>query len=76
MDKHRRFKAVKIALMRSEEFGLLRGVMMLGTTVLGDEVPTACTNGRDEWYNPDFLFDWKEPDKSAGFIIGCLQSIV
>lgn len=69
MDKHRRFKAVKIALMRSEEFGLLRGVMMLGTTVLGDEVPTACTNGRDEWYNPDFLFDWKEPDKSAGFII-------
>jgi len=69
MENQRRFKAVKIGLMRSKEFGLLRGVMMLGTTKLGDEVPTACTNGRDEWYNPDFLFDWKEPDKSAGFII-------
>ena len=55
MDKHRRFKAVKIALMRSEEFGLLRGVMMLGTTVLGDVLtgvtsgttPTSCSTGKN-----------------------------
>jgi len=58
MDKRQReFKAIKIGVMRSEPFGLLRGVMMLGKTTFTDEIPTACTNGRDEQYNLDFWFD-------------------
>jgi predicted metal-dependent peptidase len=43
--------------MRSKPFGLLRGVMMLGKTTFTDEIPTACTNGRDEKYNLDFWFE-------------------
>ena len=31
--------------------------MMLGKTVFTDTVPTACTNGRDVWYNLTFLFE-------------------
>ena len=58
MDKREReFKSIKIGVMRSEQFGLLRGVMMLGETTFTDEIPTACTNGRDEKYNLDFWFD-------------------
>ena len=58
MDKRQReFKSIKIGVMRSKPFGLLRGVMMLGQTTFTDEIPTACTNGRDEKYNLDFWFE-------------------
>lgn len=58
MDKRQReFKSIKIGVMRSKPFGLLRGVMMLGKTTFTDEIPTACTNGRDEKYNLDFWFE-------------------
>ena len=67
MDNVRRFKKIKIALMRSPMFVGLSGIMMMGRTELVDNVPTACTNGRDEWYNPDFVF--KFGDKGTGFII-------
>jgi predicted metal-dependent peptidase len=67
MDNLRRFKKVKIALMRSKMFVGLSGIMMLGKTVLDDTAPTAMTNGRDEWYNPEFIFRFG--DKGSGFII-------
>jgi len=67
MDNLRRFKKVKIGLMRSQQFVALSGVMMLGKTTLTEDVPTAMTNGRDEWYNPEFMF--KFGDKGAAFII-------
>lgn len=67
MDNVRRFKKIKIALMRSPMFVGLSGVMMMGKTQLTDDMPTACTNGRDEWYNPKFIF--KFGDKGCGFII-------
>ena len=63
----RHFKRVRIALMRSPQFMACGPVMMLGTITMDRSVPTACTNGRDEWYNPDFIFQWG--DKEAGFII-------
>ena len=57
MDREREFKAIKIGVMRSKPFELLRAIMMLGETVFTDAVPTACTNGRDVWYNLTFLFE-------------------
>jgi hypothetical protein len=66
----RKFKAIKIGLMRSKEFGLLRGVAMHGQTFLTTDVPTAATNGRDCWFNPDFLFKQiKNGDKGAAFVL-------
>jgi predicted metal-dependent peptidase len=67
MDNLRRFKKVKIGLMRSSKFAELSGLMMLGKTTLSTSVPTACTNGRDEWYNPEFIFQFG--DKGSGFIM-------
>ena len=70
----RRFKKVKIGLMRSRKFVGLSGVMMLGKTHLTTDVPTAMTDGRNEWYNPEFVFNFDDPELSCGFII-CHESM-
>lgn len=63
----RRFKRVRISLMRHPKFAELGPVMMVGKRELTSIIGTACTNGRDEMYNPEFIFQWS--DKEAGFII-------
>lgn len=62
----RDFKRKRIEIMRSPKFVELGPLMMLGTREFTRDIPTACTNGRDEKYNPDFIFQWG--DKGAGFI--------
>jgi predicted metal-dependent peptidase len=42
-------------VMRHDETYLLSGVVLLGETSLRDDIPTACTNGRDKFYNPSFI---------------------
>jgi len=70
MKVERKFKAIKIALMRSEQFGLLRGIAMHGKTFLTTDVPTAMTDGRDCWFNPDFLFKTiQNGDKGAAYVM-------
>jgi hypothetical protein len=70
MKQERKLKAIKIGLMRSEQFGLLRGVAMYGDTFLTTDIPTAMTNGRDCWYNPDFLFNTiANGDKGIAFVM-------
>jgi len=70
MKQERKLKAIKIALMRSEQFGLLRGVAMYGDTFLTTDIPTAMTNGKDCWYNPDFLFNTiANGDKGIAFVM-------
>ncbi len=64
--KARAFKRKRIEIMRSDKFVELGPIMMTGTREFTRDVPTACTNGRDEKYNPDFIFQWG--DKGAGFI--------
>ena len=48
MLEERKLQKAKITLMRNPKFALLQGVMMVGRTSVADDVPTACTNGRDE----------------------------
>jgi len=67
MDKNRQFKKVKIMLMRSEKFVRLSGIMMMGKTTMTTDIPTACTDGRNEMYNPEFI--WQFTEKMVGFII-------
>ena len=69
MKVERKFKAIKIGLMRSEQFGLLRGVAMHGKTYLTTDIPTAMTNGKDCWFNPDFIFGFANGDKAAAYIM-------
>jgi predicted metal-dependent peptidase len=51
----RKLKKNKIALMRDPRFALWSGIMMVGKTELRDDIPTAATNGRDEFYGRQFV---------------------
>jgi predicted metal-dependent peptidase len=51
----RKLKTARVALMRDDKFKALGGVMMLGKVEVVDNIPTACTNGRDELYGRAFI---------------------
>ena len=40
----------------------LSGIMAMGKIEITDKVPTAATNGRDEFYNGDFITSLSEPE--------------
>lgn len=63
----RKLKKVKISLMRNPKFALWSGIMMVGKTILDDNVPTACTDGRDEIYGRAFVE--KLPEKQLAFVV-------
>jgi predicted metal-dependent peptidase len=62
MLEERKLQKAKISLMRDPKFALLSGVMMIGSTRVVDNIPTACTNGRDELYGRKFVQSLKEPE--------------
>ena len=56
MDREvRKLQSAKVKLMREPQFALFSGIMMLGKTQVVDDLPTAATNGRDEFYGRDFI---------------------
>jgi len=57
----------KVSLMRNEKFALFAGVLMVGKTIVDDDVPTACTNGRDELYGREFVK--KLRDNELAFVV-------
>lgn len=65
--EERKLRKVKVGLMRKPEFALWSGVMMVGTTSLSDDIPTAYTNGRDEVYGRELVKNLDE--KQLGFVI-------
>ena len=65
--EERKLKKNKISLMRDKKFALWSGVMMVGTTTISDDIPTAATNGRDEVYGRQFIKGM--PDKQLRFVI-------
>jgi len=67
MLEERKLQKAKITLMRNPKFALLQGVMMVGRTSVADDVPTACTNGRDEKYGRKFVSVLS--DKELAFVV-------
>lgn len=47
-------KAV-VAIMGNPKYVALAGVLMIGNREVADDIPTACTNGRDEKYGRKFI---------------------
>jgi predicted metal-dependent peptidase len=56
-----------IAIMRSKQFCMFAGVLSVGKVIYTDEIPTACTNGRDVMYNTDFIKTLD--DKELNFVV-------
>ena len=67
MLEERKLQKAKITVMRNPKFALLQGVMMVGRTHVRDDIPTACTNGRDEMYGRAFVK--KLSDRELAFVI-------
>lgn len=63
----RKLQKVKIGLMRNPQFALWSGIMMVGKTMLSDDIPTACTDGRDEHYGREFVD--MLPEKQLAFVV-------
>ena len=55
-EEQRLTKAV-VSIMSSPKYVALAGVLMIGERSVVDDpsVPTACTNGRDEFYGREFV---------------------
>ncbi len=51
----RRLKKVVIDLLRDPTFADMAGIFMLGKKSVMDGLPTAATDGRDEWYGREFV---------------------
>lgn len=56
-----------IAIMRSKEFCMFAGVLSVGKVNFTEDMPTACTNGRDVMYNPNFIKTLN--DKELNFVV-------
>ena len=56
-----------IAIMRSKQFCMFSGVLSIGKVEMTDKIPTACTNGRDVMYNPEFINTLN--DKELNFVV-------
>ena len=63
----RRLKKVVIDLLRDPTFADMAGIFMLGKKQVVDFVPTACTDGRDEWYGRGFID--MLGDKELAFVV-------
>lgn len=53
MTVEERLSRAVVAWMQREPS--LSGVLMVGNRSVSNEIPTAATNGRDEWYNREFM---------------------
>jgi predicted metal-dependent peptidase len=71
--EERKLKKVKINLMRNPNFAMWSGLMMVGKTSISDDVPTACTNGRDEIYGREFVKKLDERELAFVVLHECLH---
>ncbi len=49
-------------IMAEPRYDALAGVLMIGTKSVRDDIPTACTNGRDEMYGRKFVEGLSDPE--------------
>lgn len=50
------------AIMGNPKYVALAGVLMLGDKGIRDDIPTACTNGRDDYYGRAFVNGMSDPE--------------
>ena len=67
MNAERRVQKAKISLLRSPDYALWSGLMMMGSTEVIEDFPTAYTDGRNEKYGRAFV--GRLSDKELLFVI-------
>ena len=56
-----RIKKAHVAIMRHKKFCAYSGLLACGKVTVTDTIPTACTNGWDVQYNPEFVDKLTDP---------------
>jgi len=74
MEPERKLQKAKLDVMRSTLPGLRlwAGIMSIGETHIVEDIPTACTDGRNEYYGREFVVN--RPHKQLSFV--CLHESV
>ena len=57
-----------ITLMRSPNYALMSGIILMGVSAIKDDVPTAYTNGRDKYYGRAFV-DKQSDQELCGLVL-------
>lgn len=65
--EERRLKKIVINLMRQPMFADWSGILMLGKKEVRDDIPTACTDGRDTFFGREFMKGLN--DKELSFVV-------
>jgi predicted metal-dependent peptidase len=55
LSAEQRIEKAVVSIMGNDRYVALAGVLMIGDRKVTDDVPTACTNGRDEMYGRAFV---------------------
>ena len=50
-----RLNKATVDIMANPKYVALAGILMIGDRGVKEDIPTACTNGRDEWYGRAFV---------------------
>jgi predicted metal-dependent peptidase len=69
MNVQDRIKKAHIAIMQHKIFCAYGSILACGKVKVGDDVPTAATNGWDVMYNPSFIDQYMKTDPELRFLI-------
>jgi predicted metal-dependent peptidase len=62
LSAEQRVQKSHVALMNDPKYCLYSGIFMLGRTEVDDDLPTACTDGRNTYYGRKFVDSLKDSD--------------
>ena len=62
LQAEQRVQKSHVWLMKNPKYCLYSGVFMVGNTSIDEEVPTACTDGRNTWYGREFVDKLKDTE--------------
>lgn len=68
LNAHQRIVAVHTDFMRHPDFSILGGVTQVGNVFIGDDIPTAGTDGRDVHYCEEFIMPMSR--KQLRYLVG------
>ena len=69
MNVQDRIKKSHIAIMQHKVFCAFGSILACGKVRVGDDVPTAATNGWDVIYNPNFIDQYMKSDPELRFLV-------
>ena len=69
MNVQDRIKKAHIAIMQHKTFCAYGNILACGKVKVGNDVPTAATNGWDVFYNPDFIEQHMQTDPELRFLV-------